>query len=587
MAVASVAMHVPAEAKACGGTFCDAFTPDMPVDQTAEGILFVSDGDFVEAHVQIQYDGGDAEQFAWMVPVPAIPEIEVGSWRLIQAALQGTRPIHSTTTEYVCDDSGAWGEDGGGFIRNPDGGGASNEPDPGPTVVAQDVVGAFEYAVLEGGSSDTVNDWLVANDYATDVDAPEILDAYIAEGSVFVAFRLRHGANIEDIHPVVIRYPGTEPCIPLRLTRIAAKEDMDITAVFLGDSRVVPTNYRHVQLNRVRLDWLFPDESYPQLVSMAVDAPGADGRAFVTEYAGSSAVIDDTALSTAGLSSGAFADLPVLSVIDELQAQGLASCSEQGCTYRHELVPSLLSEFVPVPAGLSPEQFYGCLSCYAQLVDLDAWDGPGFAAAFDERIVAPMQHGEQLLAMWPYATRLYTRMSPHEMISDPMFAELPGLEDVPNRHGAERSFDCCGTTVRLPGGREVSVYGANTWPVFDDAMPWAERIEEYTAAGGAPVVLVDDSALIDTLLAAWNAEDPCVEDPTGTTGGGADTTAGDPGREDGSATSGDSSGTDGGPSQDVDGGSISGCGCTSGGPAGPTSWMLMLLGLGALTRRRS
>src|SRR5690606_8285409 len=55
------------DAAACGGTFCDAGPQVMPVDQRGENILFVVDGDTVEAHVQIEYTG-DPEKFAWIVP---------------------------------------------------------------------------------------------------------------------------------------------------------------------------------------------------------------------------------------------------------------------------------------------------------------------------------------------------------------------------------------------------------------------------------------------------------------------------------------------------------------------------------------
>ncbi|MCA9709229.1 MAG: DUF2330 domain-containing protein, partial [Myxococcales bacterium] len=507
LALATV-LHAPSEASACGGTFCDGGLPNMPVDQTGEVILFAFDGDYVEAHIQIQYDGGDAEQFAWLLPLPQVPEIEVGSWRLVQAVLDGTQPVYGWQNSFVCDDGG--GADGASFLSNADAGGAGDDGDVGPTVVARDVVGAFEYAVLQGGSADTINTWLLDNGYATDDEAPEILDTYIAEGSVFVAFRLRHGAQVEDIHPVVIRYPGTEPCIPLRLTRIAAKEDMDITALFLGDARVVPTNYRHVLLNRVRLDWSQGGWNYPQLVTMAVDAPGADGRAFVTEYAGGSSTVDaDAWLSTAGYDSSAFVGLAAVEVVDVLQQQELVACDTETCIYAHELVPSLLHEFLPVPPGLTDEEFYGCLSCYAQLIDQGAWDGAAFAAAYDERIVAPLVHGQELLSTWPYLTRLYTRISPHEMISDPMFAEVEGLAAVPARHGARRDVECCGYMMHLPGGRVVNLQAWGEWPQFPAEMPWAERIEEYPPGGGAPVTLVDDSALVDAQLAAWNAQASC------------------------------------------------------------------------------
>ncbi|MEM7153813.1 MAG: DUF2330 domain-containing protein [Myxococcota bacterium] len=589
LGLAAAAYGLPSTADACGGTFCDGGNPNMPVDQTGEVILFASDGDFIEAHVQIDYDGGDAEQFAWLVPVPEVPEIEVGSWRLVQAALDGTVPVYGFQNNFVCD-----GETGGiGFIQDPDGGGVSGEGEVGPTVVAQDVVGAFEFAILQGGSSDTVNTWLLDNGYATDDEAPEILDTYIAEGSVFVAFRLRHGAEVEDIHPVVIRYQGTEPCIPLRLTRVAAQEDMDIRALFLGDTRVVPTNYRHVRLNRVRLDWVQRGANYQDLVSMAVDTPGADGRAFVTEYAGTSDMIDTSVLATDTYVSGVFVDMAPVNVVTTLQNQGLASCTTEGCEYQHELVPSLLHEFLPVPAGVAEADFYSCLSCYAMLIDQEAWDGDAFAAAYDERIVAPLVHGQELLDLWPYVTRLYTRISPHEMITDPMFAEVEGLDDVASRHGASREIDCCGDIMRLPGGREVTLVDSFTWPTWSSEMPWAERVEEFPPAGGPPITLVDETANIDAQLAAWNAKGPCGEE--GGTEGGVDTTAGDDGSDGGVSTTSPSGQTSGlgsegssGPGQS-DGGGDSGCACTTSSESGSTPWLLALfgLGLGALRRRRN
>ena len=93
----------PHEAEACGGTFCDAFTPDMPVDQTAEGILFVSDGDFVEAHVQIQYAGG-ASSFAWVVPVPSVAIVEESSAKrnaVSRHGILGTMVLQGRVTELI------------------------------------------------------------------------------------------------------------------------------------------------------------------------------------------------------------------------------------------------------------------------------------------------------------------------------------------------------------------------------------------------------------------------------------------------------------------------------------------------------
>ena len=72
---------------------------------------------------------------------------------------------------------------------------------------------------------------------------------------VFVAIKLTGGTGVDEIHPLVFRYPGNEPCVPLKLTAVAATEDMAVRAFFLGDDRAYPTNYMHVELNPVRLDW--------------------------------------------------------------------------------------------------------------------------------------------------------------------------------------------------------------------------------------------------------------------------------------------------------------------------------------------
>ena len=72
-----LALAVHAEpAHACGGLFCSA---TAPVNQAAERIIFSKNEDgSVTAVVQIQYQG-PSEEFAWVLPVPGIPEVEVSS----------------------------------------------------------------------------------------------------------------------------------------------------------------------------------------------------------------------------------------------------------------------------------------------------------------------------------------------------------------------------------------------------------------------------------------------------------------------------------------------------------------------------
>ena len=98
LAVSLMMASEPTDARACGGTFCDNGPQAMPVDQSGENVLFVMDGKTVEAHVQIQYEGA-AERFAWIVPMPKVPDVQVGSALLFNALLQGTVPSYGFTQQ--------------------------------------------------------------------------------------------------------------------------------------------------------------------------------------------------------------------------------------------------------------------------------------------------------------------------------------------------------------------------------------------------------------------------------------------------------------------------------------------------------
>ena len=520
-ALASAApLLVPTTAQACGGTFCDTGPTAMPVDQTGENILFHIGDNSVEAHIQIQYDpDSGAEQFAWVIPVMAIPEFEVGSQLFFDAVLNASVPSYglSVQTDFCGDqndgDFGAGDEGGlstGGETGGPDEGGGD-----GPTVVLETTVGAFEIAVLDGGTVDGVMQWLADNGYQQDPASEPILAEYLAEDFLFVAMKLGNQAGVDEIHPVVIRYEGVEPCVPIRLTRIAASEDMDIRVFFLQDARTVPVNYRHVLVNPLKIDWFNNASNYKEVISMAVDAQEANGNAFVTEYAGPSNVIPTWTIFQPQWSSAPFANYPdsPVGVIEELENQGLMVCDiewDTTCSYNHPLLEGVLNEFIPVPDGVDVNAFYDDLATYADQIDLAAWDAAAFAARLDERLFLPAQHAVELVEANPYLTRMYTTISPAEMNDDPIFRINEALDDVPNIRFANQTNHCDGSsTVVLPDGREIVFPDQNnlTWPDFGDEMPWEEDIDQENMAENSPLVnLVDNTEEIDKLLNAHNAK---------------------------------------------------------------------------------
>lgn len=574
----------PRIAAACGGTFCDGGTPTQPaqpVDQTGEAILFVLDGPNVEAHVQIHYDPEtDADSFGWIVPVPSIPDFRVGSDVLFQRLARATVPAFGIRNGSCLDGEVPPTSPPSGFISMTDGGGGHGGFGP----VRRDVVGLLDVAVLGEGTTDEVVGWLEDNGFDPDPAAEPILEDYVQRGWYFVAVRLAQSPGVSEIHPLVMTYEGDEPCVPLRLTSIAAVDDMQIRAFFVGDAQVVPSNWPLVEPNLAQLDWSTQGGNYTGVVSRAVDEVG--GRGWVTEYAGTSAVVDDVfggsfaggiGLDDGVWDSAVFVDMDPIDVVAQLSVWDLGACGGSltwGCSASNPMVLQLLREFIPAPPDLDEDEFYLCLPCYADRIDESTWDGPAFAAAFEARIVEPALHADELLATWPYLTRLYTTISPHEMTSDPLFHVEPGMADVDRRNVRATVGVCAAvTTYRLPDGENIPL-DDDAWPSYCGAMPWAAGAVEIPAAGRPPISILDNGAKIDEELALY-VELGCGAEPVR------------------SKTSGDDSGTDDGTSST---GSLPGmkgeevpysCACRATRPSGPVqlAWLVLVGALGGLRRR--
>ncbi len=565
----------PVPAHACGGTFCDNQPDPMPVDQTGEDILFVLDGSTVEVHIRIEYTG-EAERFAWVVPLQAIPEdVTIGSEPLFTALSNAVAPDWRTKTEYDCPEDP--GEDDGdtnittlGFVPSSDLSAAS-EPD----VVFQETVGAFEVVVLQGGTAAEVIDFLDANDYAQDPDSEPILQEYLDEGFLFAAIKLTARAEVGEIHPLVFRFPGNEPCVPLRLTRIAAEDDMGVRTYFLGQERWVPSNYRHVELNPLAYDWqLTGPARYLELLSMAIDEAG--GRGFVTEYAGPSDVVQTWTVYSPDWNEAAFIGVHPMVALDIIAQQGLGS---------HPLIASLLMEFIPPPDGVDPQDFWNLFGVSEEDFDLEAWDDVAFAAALVERIIEPGMHAANLLDAWPKLTRMNTVISPHEMLVDPVFHTNASIPDV-NRAsvttiqqvmcGGDRLYHVDVSGQDMP----VCVPEYEAYPGWENmpASLWSEQIPMV----GAPQIVYDNR---DAVASAYELYQAGVQCEIGD-GDGDGTGDGGPGDGDGGDPS-DSDGTSGKLPADMMSDSACACAVDRGAAPVAVSLGVLVLGLIGPWRRRN
>src|SRR5262249_12346131 len=207
-------------AEACGGFFCDG--PGNPVDQSGEKILFAVDEIGIEVHVQINYQGSDA-QFARVVPTRQVPTLKVGIDQMFTVLTAQTAPQFSVNWHYPTNcpnQTGGVGGSGGASGGADAGSGGTGGGGGGVGVISSEVVGPYDSVVLTSDDAQALKTWLTQNGYYLTPAGSALIDPYVQEHNYFVALKLHSGRSVTDIQPIVLRFAGGEPCVPLRLTAI-------------------------------------------------------------------------------------------------------------------------------------------------------------------------------------------------------------------------------------------------------------------------------------------------------------------------------------------------------------------------------
>lgn len=278
-ACAAVLFVSPRASEACGGFFCS----QVPVLQTAERIVFeMSGGDEVTAYVQLQYQGNDPS-FAWVVPVPSVPVVEVGVGEGMFDVLEAeTRPVFDVAPAPEASADGVSSCGGGGF-GGPPRLQVRSLPVPEVDVWKQETVGPFDYAVVSASRAEDLNDWLRINGYRVVPGSDPIVQAYLDEGMKLLALKLRQEARATQVEPVKLTYTDGRGCasIPLKLTAIAAVPGLEIVTWVFGPGRARSVNFADVEVDT---SFAYSPADYERALGESVDAQGG-GQGFVTEYA--------------------------------------------------------------------------------------------------------------------------------------------------------------------------------------------------------------------------------------------------------------------------------------------------------------
>jgi hypothetical protein len=233
------AISTPVLADGC--LFPDSMYRDLYESAQKAVILYGNSTEHLILSVSFE---GDAEDFAWVIPVPDKPEIAVTDpdlfWELSDL----------TATEIP------GGKGGFGCL----GGTEGDMEEEGVDVIEEQVVGPYATAILSATNATALVDWLNANEYIFPEDGEEIVSEYIEKEWYFVATRINAMVDIDllgyeeveeepiaalaegAIEPIVLSFASDEIVYPLRITSLSATSPEVLLYVF-ADHVMVPEQY--------------------------------------------------------------------------------------------------------------------------------------------------------------------------------------------------------------------------------------------------------------------------------------------------------------------------------------------------------
>jgi len=283
-------------AEACGCLSPPAVSEgEYAVNQSAEQIIFEVEPGWVTAHVLIRYSG-DPAQFAWIIPVPEVPELGISpasAFGLIDRAsapdigvqVDNLCPISEWSCRFADTSCGGLAGDSAPFA---DAGAATDASDGTPppvTVLGEEVVGDYETVTFRASEAAAATQWLRDNGFLVNPTTSIYMESYVQANMVFVAAKLVPGAGAQAIKPLRLKYRAAFPMIPLVLTAVAAQPDLTVTSYLYSDSPFRPMGHPVVSIDP---DRLARDGSgrlnYPMVLARTIDDAGGDG--FAVEYRG-------------------------------------------------------------------------------------------------------------------------------------------------------------------------------------------------------------------------------------------------------------------------------------------------------------
>ncbi len=193
----------------------------------------------------------ESSGFAWIVPVPALPEVGVSDFDIFQDAVGLTAPVWRSRDEtWGCATSDVY------YGALDDGNGVD--------IIDDRLVGIYRTLVLGADDASALADSLTAWGFLHEGNREAtlaVLDAYVARSWYFVAMKVdpetveewqqQGGYWYGNLSPVRLEFATDEPVYPLAISMLSAAPSSDVILYTIADRRLTFPDATTLYANRV------------------------------------------------------------------------------------------------------------------------------------------------------------------------------------------------------------------------------------------------------------------------------------------------------------------------------------------------
>lgn len=257
----ALAVAVPGDARADGGYVSPYGFPVWEPGQTA--FLRHDAAAGVEELSILPRFFGEPTDFAWLVPVPSLPEVAEADPELFRQLSTLTAPVYRSRDSFWNCESRFTTDHGG---RGLDGGGVEIIDDQVIGIYRMQIVAATEAGAL----TDSLSAWGFLHEGNLPLVAPVLAD-YVADGWYFVAMSIDSTAAAAvrwpygkvaagdqappfwypALQPMAFRFAAAEPVYPLRISQVSAGGYSPVSLYVAADRRVDFPGARTLYANRL------------------------------------------------------------------------------------------------------------------------------------------------------------------------------------------------------------------------------------------------------------------------------------------------------------------------------------------------